>query len=147
MAELFLYLADRTEHVHSAIIPNLAKGGIVICDRFSDSTIAYQGYGRAIDLATLNKVDDVARKGIKPDLTLILDLDVETGLRRNSLISKRDRFEMEEIAFHERVRKGYLTIARQEQERVKVVNASRQIDIVWTEVKRMIHEALRKKNI
>ncbi|HDY70643.1 MAG TPA: dTMP kinase [Nitrospirae bacterium] len=142
VTELLLYFADRSEHVRKVISPALKRGDIIICDRFSDSTLAYQGFGRGIDIDMLNDLDRIARDGVKPDLTFVLDLDVRTGLGRNVLINKSDRFEMEEIAFHERVRNGYLRIAEQEPDRIRVIDALQPLDSVWEEIRVIIESYL-----
>lgn len=142
VTELLLYFADRAEHVHHLIAPALKRGELVLCDRFTDSTMAYQGFGRGLDLKMLRDIDAVARDGVWPELTILLDLDVREGLQRNSHAGKKDRIEMEEIAFHERVREGFLSIARKEPERVKVVDASRPIDAVFAEVRALMDQML-----
>ena len=123
-AELFLFLADRAQHAAEIIRPALAGGQWVICDRYADSTVAYQGYGRGMDPAFLRNASDFAAKGMIPDITLLLDLPAEEGLRRarrrNGLMGTAEsegRFEAEEMAFHQRVRSGFLEIARLEPER------------------------------
>lgn len=129
MTELFLYCADRAQHVAEVIKPALAAGRIVLCDRFSDSTIAYQGYGRGLDLEALRATDARARDGVAPDLTFLLDCPVELGLgraRQRSAVG--DRFEREAVAFHERVRAGFLTLAEAEAARFRVLDASAPID-------------------
>ncbi|MCL5422238.1 MAG: dTMP kinase [Nitrospirae bacterium] len=124
LTELLLYNASRCQHIHELILPSLDAGKVVITDRFSDSTLAYQGYGRGLDLNLIETLDRIVTSGLKPDLTLLLDIDVETGLRRNRGANKVDRLELEDIAFHRKVKAGYLEIARREQERIKVVDAS-----------------------
>lgn len=123
VAELLLYAAARRQHVKELILPSLAGGKVVITDRFSDSTFAYQGEGRGLDLALIEVIDAAATGGIKPHLTLLLDMDVEAGLRRNRKAEKSDRFELEAVAFHERVRKGYLKIQKAEPARVRLISA------------------------
>jgi len=142
VTELLLYFADRAEHVHRLIEPALKRGEVVLCDRFTDSTIAYQGFGRGLDLKMLKDIDAVARDGVWPELTILLDLDVRAGLQRNGRAGKRDRIELEEIGFHERVRDGFLSIARNEPGRVKVVDASRPLDAVFAEVRGLIDRVL-----
>lgn len=124
LTELLLYSASRCQHLNEVIQPALNEGKIVITDRFSDSTAAYQGYGRGIDMKLIEILDKIAAGGMKPDLTFLLDIGVETGLRRNRGANKVDRFELEEIDFHEKVRDGFLEIAGQEPKRIKVINAS-----------------------
>ncbi len=142
LTELLLYFADRAEHVHRLISPALEGGKAVVCDRFSDSTMAYQGFGRGLDLEVLKTIDALSRDGVWPDLTILLDLDVRAGLDRNSRAGKADRFELEEVAFHERVREGFLSIAGDEGERVKVVDASMPLDLVFDEVRTLIDRVL-----
>ncbi len=127
LTELLLYNASRCQHIHELILPSLEAGRTVITDRFSDSTLAYQGYGRGIDRDLIGTLDRIVTGGLKPDLTLLLDMDVETGLRRNREANKVDRLEREDIAFHRKVRAGYLDIARREPERIAVVDASGRI--------------------
>ena len=138
MAELLLYAAARKQHLSELIAPSIESGTTVITDRFSDSTMAYQGYGRGIDRALIEGLDTMVTGGLKPGLTVLLDLDVSEGLRRNKGASKVDRMELEDVEFHERVRKGFLDIARREPERLVVVDASGGVD----EVHRAIMEAV-----
>lgn len=121
LAELLLFLADRTQHVEQVIRPHLAKGGVVLCDRFRDSTVAYQGYARGFDVALLEQLNDVATLSLKPDLTLLFDLDAEVGLARQT---DKDRLDLEPLEFHQKVREGFLEIMKKEPERVIRVDAS-----------------------
>lgn len=128
-AELLLVLADRAQHVREKLKPALAAGEIVLSDRYSDSTVAYQGYGRGLDLKLLDELNRLASDGARPDLTLVLDLAVETGLERTRArvrgdVRGPDRFEGEQVEFHRRVRDGFLTIARDEPDRVKTIDAT-----------------------
>ena len=124
LTELLLYNAARAQHIEEVILPALNRGAVVITDRFTDSTFAYQGYGRGIDPDLLESIDRIATNGLRPDMTMLLDLDVETGLKRNRRINKTDRLELEDVEFHERVRKGYHELAAKEPERIKVLDAS-----------------------
>ena len=131
LGELFLYEADRVQHVAQVVKPALEKGMIVICDRFFDATLAYQGYARNLDLRTVKALNRLASLDITPDLTLLFDCPVESGLSRASerIGRKRpalreDRFERESPAFHQRVREAYLEIARSEPDRVHLIDAS-----------------------
>lgn len=125
LAELFLYCADRAQHVAEVIRPALAAGQVVVCDRFSDSTVAYQGYGRGLDLAVVRALDAQARAGLVPGLTFVLDCPVEVGLRRaGARTPAGDRFERETLAFHERVRAGFAALAREAPERMVVVDST-----------------------
>lgn len=130
-AELFLYLADRAQHVAQVVRPALESGAMVLCDRFADSTVAYQGFGRGMDTELLHQLNAVAVNGIWPELTILLDLAPETGLARavarNSSEGKTNaegRFEAESLAFHGRVRQGFLDLAAQSPERIRIVDAS-----------------------
>ncbi len=142
ITELFLYFADRSEHVERLIKPSLEEGKVVVCDRFSDSTIAYQGYGRGLDLEEIITLDRIARGGLEPNLTILLDMDVSAGLERNRRADKFDRFEAEELDFHRRVRDGYLEIARKNPERIKVVDAGRGEQEVWEEIRAIVTDLI-----
>jgi dTMP kinase len=134
-AELFLFAADRAEHVRTVIAPALDSGRVVLCDRFADSTTAYQGYGRGLDLATVETVNKAATGGLTPDLTLLLDVPVAEGLRRARALEADaaklpDAMGAESLAFHERVREGFLAIARANPGRVTVLDAGQPLDSV-----------------
>jgi dTMP kinase len=142
LTELLLYSASRCQHIHQLILPSLEAGKVVITDRFSDSTLAYQGYGRGIDPDLIETLDRLVTGGLKPDLTLLLDIDVETGLKRNKGANKVDRLELEDVAFHRKVRAGYLEIARREPGRIKVVDASGDIDEIKGKIARVVDACL-----
>ncbi len=135
--ELFLFLASRSQLVKQVIRPALKSGKVVICDRFSASTIAYQGHGRGIDLSLLESLDDFVTEGVKPDLVLLMDLEAEEGLIRKK--RKWDSFEREEFGFHQRVREGYLKMAAADPERWVVIDASlpefRIAELTWERVR------------
>ncbi len=142
-AELLLYFASRAQNVEQVIRPALAEGRIVLCDRFSDSTMAYQGCGRGIDTGVLRDLDRIACQNLKPDVTLLIDIDLETSLmrarRRNERVGMSEsRIDEESAAFHERVRKGYLALAEAEPGRIVVIDGRASI----AEVERRIREAL-----
>ena len=143
LTELLLYYASRAQHVREVIYPAILDNRIVITDRFSDSTVAYQGYARGIDLKLLSRLNEIVNPDLKPFLTFMLDLDVEEGLKRNRKASKEDRFELETVEFHNRVRKGFLQIASEEPERVKVIDASRNPDEISEEIIKTIEEQWR----
>ena len=126
-AEIFLFLADRSQHGVEVIRPALAQGKVVLCDRYADSTVAYQGHARDFDLAQLRAWNDLATGGLKPDLTLLFDLDPEIGLAR---IAHKDRLDSEPLAFHIRVREGFLVEAALEPQRWLVLDASRAPEVV-----------------
>jgi dTMP kinase len=127
-AELFLYEASRAQLVAEVIRPALARGQTVLCDRFTDSTVAYQGYGRGLDLGLIRRLNEVAAAGLVPDCTFLLDADPGVGLARVRLRTPADRMEGEVAAFHQRVREGFLAIARSEPDRVVVLDATRPAD-------------------
>jgi dTMP kinase len=140
LTELLLYEASRCQHVAAVIEPALVSGKCVICDRFYDASTAYQGYGRGLGAGTVTDLNLVATGGRKPDVTIVLDLPVEEGLKR--LGRNLDRIEAEDVEFHERVRQGYLEIARQEPERVKVVDATGSIQQTFAKVRVVIEGLL-----
>lgn len=145
--ELLLYNAARAQHLAEVILPALAAGSVVVTDRFSDSTVAYQGYARGIDRALIRSLDAVATGGMKPDLTLLFDLDVETGLMRNRAANKVDRLELEAVEFHRKVRQGYHEIARAEPERVLLVDAAQPPETVAEQVWEIVQQQIRNPNI
>ncbi len=138
-AELFLYEACRAELVSKVIKPALSAGKVVISDRFFDSTLAYQGFGRGLDRTAIKRLNSIAAEGLVPDMTFLLDCKVEDGLERafsriaSSRGAREDRFEREEIGFHRRVREGFLKIAKRER-RIKVIDASAEISTVHKEI-------------
>ena len=141
LAELVLFNASRAQLVTEVIKPSLKSGKVVICDRYTDSTIAYQGYGRGLDLETVRMLNNIATQGLKPDLTVLLDISAEEGLARKEA-KKQDRFEQEELAFHHRVRQGYLKLAANEPERWLVIDATQSkqkiVSIIWQRVSQLL---------
>ena len=141
LAELMLFNVSRAQLVEEVIRPSLKSGLVVICDRYADSTTAYQSYGRGLDLSIVRAVNEAAIQGIQPDLTVLLDMPVEAGLARKK-DKKPDRFEKEALAFHRRVRQGYLELARAEPERWLVVDAEKSkeeiADLIWDRVKKLL---------
>jgi dTMP kinase len=143
LAELLLYCADRAQHVAEVIRPALAAGKVVVTDRFSDSTIAYQGYARGLDLDVLRALDARARDGVAPGLTLLLDCPVDVGLARTrGRADAPDRFERETVSFHERVRQGFLTLAAAEPGRFRVLDSTQPMDHVRTAVIEAVEQRL-----
>lgn len=136
VCESFLFLADRAQHVDCIIKPALEEGTIVLCDRHTDSTVAYQGYGRGLDLEQIYRLNKIATSGLKPDLTIVLDVDVETSQKRVG--SEKDRMESAGIEFFERVRNGFLEIAKQEPERVKVVDSTQSIQDIHKQILELV---------
>jgi dTMP kinase len=141
-AELLVFAADRAQHVDELIRPALARGSVVICDRFADSTIAYQGYGRGIPLDLVHQSVALATRGLRPDLTLLLDLPPEVGMARRLGEREPDQFEREALAFHARVREGFLALAAAEPDRFVVIDGSRPpreiAQAVWETVARRL---------
>ena len=126
--ELLLYLADRSEHIAKLIRPALARGAVVIADRFSDSTLAYQAFGRGLDLMKVRQIDAFARDGLMPTRTFLLDLPVEEGLARARQVGPADRLELEKVEFHKRVRDGFHQLAAEDAARMKIFDARAPIE-------------------
>jgi dTMP kinase len=144
-AELLLVLADRAQHVRETLRPALETGQIVISDRYSDSTIAYQGYGRGLDLKLVRELNRLASNGITPDLTIVLDCPPETGLARTKLRADSaarapDRFEGEKLEFHRRIRDGFRAVAGDEPSRVVLLDSTQKTDIVSAHILHLVLE-------
>lgn len=140
--EILLFQASRAQLVEQVIRPHLAKGGIVLSDRYADSTLAYQGYGHQTDIEALRVLVAFATGGLKPDLTILLDVDVEIGLRRKELKGEWNRLDAYDLAFHQRVRMGYLQLMRDEPDRWVMVDASQSPKQVQNEMRRVVDERL-----
>ena len=134
--ESFLFLADRAQHVDCIIKPALQEGTIVLCDRHTDSTVAYQGYGRGLDIEEIKKLNALATGGLKPDLTIVFDVDIETSQARVG--KNKDRMESAGVEFFKKVREGFLEIAKEESGRVKVINSSDTIENIHKKVVELI---------
>jgi dTMP kinase len=148
LSETFLYLADRFQHVEEVIRPQLEQGNVVLCDRYHDSTVAYQGYARKIPLALLQNIWSQSGNALEPDLTLLFDLDPEIGIQRSMQKLRNanldeSRFETEMLAFHADVREGFLAIARTNPDRVVVLNANDSVQAVQEQVVRVIQTRLK----
>jgi dTMP kinase len=148
-AELFLYAADRIQHIEQLILPALNEGKIVVTDRFVDSTTVYQGYARGLDLKLVEKINELVLDGLKPDLTILLDLPPIVGLARvrdQLQFGERDesesRFEQEELLFHKKIREGFITLAQKEMRRFHIIDADRDPDDVKKDVLRVLQRAL-----
>ncbi len=142
-AELFLFLADRAQHVEAEIRPALEKGLVVICDRYADSTVVYQGYARGMDLKLLRELNDLATGSLVPDLTILVDLEPEDGLRR---IQDKDRLDSEPIDFHRKVRNGFLEEASLFSGRYRIVNGKQPPGEVVRQAASLVLSALRSKS-
>lgn len=123
--ELLLYAADRAQHVEGLLVPQLASGALILCDRYTDSTIAYQGYGRGLDRALIDQLNHIATGGLQSDLTLWLDVNVEVGLARAQQRGARDRIEQATLAFHQRVQQGFAQLAQDHPQRIVRIDANR----------------------
>ena len=153
MAEILLLFAARTMHIEKLLKPALAEGKVIVCDRFTDSTIAYQGYGRGVDIDKIREIEKLSIGDFKPDLTFILDIDVKTGLERsNKRLAEdsdddktEDRFERLDVSFHEKLREGFLDIARKEEERCYILNATQSIEDLAEEIRNIALSKLQGK--
>jgi len=141
-AELLAFTIARAQLVDEYILPNLRNDNVIVCNRFADSTVAYQGYGRGLDLKLVQMANEIATQGLKPNLTILLDLEPEEGLARKYGIEERDRFEEQVLAFHQRIREGYLKLATNEPERWLVIDATQPkekiTEIVWRRVSQLL---------
>lgn len=140
--ELLLMFAARAEHLDKVIRPALERGDWVLCDRFTDATYAYQGYGRGLSLERIAELEQLVQGGLRPDLTLLLDVPVEIGMERAGNRSDPDRFEQENLAFFERIRQGYLSRARAEPERFAVIDAGLALEAVQAGIQAALNRLL-----
>ena len=138
--ESFLFLADRAQHIDFIVNPAIESKKIVLCDRHTDSTVAYQGYGRELPIDRIKELNNIAVNGRKPDLTIIFDIDVETSMKRVG--ENKDRMESSGIAFFNRVRNGYLKIAQEEPNRVKIIDSKGTIEQIQCQVTEIVDELL-----
>ena len=136
--EILLFQASRAQLVEQVIRPHLKSGGIVLSDRYADSTLAYQGYGHQVDLEKLKTIIEFATGGLKPNLTVLLDVDVEEGLQRRARGGEWNRLDAYDLAFHQRVRQGYHKLVQAEPERWKVVNAGQPPDLVQAAIRQLV---------
>ncbi len=143
--EILLFQASRAQLVEQVIRPHLEKGGIVLSDRYADSTLAYQGYGHQLDIEPLEVLVSFATGGLKPDLTILLDVDVETGLRRKELKGEWNRLDAYNLDFHHRVRQGYQQLVQAEPERWVVIDASQAPGRVQEEMRRVVTSRLKRE--
>jgi len=145
-AELLLFEADRAQHVEEMIKPAIEEGKIVLCDRFNTATFAYQGYGLGMDMGLIRNVDETACAGLVPDLTVLLDIDVETGLMRAGKTSSADRMEKRSKEFHSKVRAGYLSLAEESGGRIKVIKVVDGVDKTYEQVKKVVYNFITANN-
>ena len=139
--ESFLFLADRAQNIDIIVTPAIQQGKIVLCDRHTDSSVAYQGYGRGLDIDQINTLNNLATNNKKPDLTLVFDVDIETSMKRVG--NEKDRMESAGKDFFNRVRNGYLELAKQEPDRIKVINSTKSIEEVQQDVLQVIESYLK----
>jgi len=142
--EILLFLASRSQLVAQEILPRLEKGQLVLCDRYRDSTLAYQGYGHGVDLTLLRTLNSFATQELKPDLTFLLAVDAETGLQRRATEGGWNRLDAYQLAFHQRVSAGYNELARSEPARWVVMDANRPAERVQNEIRTVVLEHLKK---
>ena len=145
LTETLLFVAARAELVASVIAPALARGDAVLCDRFGDSTLAYQGFGRGVDLATIERLNTIATRGLRPQLTVLLDLPVEEGLTRTRGAGQADRFGRESLAFHRRVRRGYRTLAAREPQLWLMIDGRQDLKVITEKIWRRIEVLLGRR--
>jgi len=141
MCELFLYLADRAQHVDEVIIPALNSNKVVICDRYIDSTIAYQGYARGLNIEEIINLNNLATNFLLPNLTLLFDIDAESSIKR--LGSKKDRLESETLIFYQKVRDGYLALAKKHPQRIKIIDARQNIEEIYKNTLNIINAVIK----
>ena len=152
LTELLLYTADRAQHIKEYILPLLSDGKIVLCDRYYDATMAYQGFARGLNIGLIEKIHKLLFENLKPDITLLLDLPPEIGLERawkqinnGNRVSQETRFEEERLSFHKRVRAGYLELSRLEPERFRVIDASKDAHEIREEIIKILDAEINRR--
>ncbi len=141
-AELFLYAADRAQHVEEMLLPQLTRGAIVLCDRYTDSTIAYQGYGRGLNLSLIDQLNQIATNGLQSDLTLWLDIDPAVGLARKQQQKEITRMEQADLTFHQRVQEGFTALAKAHPTRIARIDASLSQEAVQEQIRMIVEKRL-----
>ena len=147
LSELLVFMAMRAQHIDELILPALEEGTIVLCDRFTDASYAYQGYGRGIDLNVIERLNTLVVKGIKPDLTILLDCPVEKGLTRKAQSASMDRFEKEELSFHRKIKKGYEKLVKQDPKRFFVIDGTLDINTIHKTIRKKVEDLLNHHGI
>jgi len=148
LSELLIFMAVRSQHMEEVITPALARGAVVVCDRFVDATYAYQGYGRGVDLGIIATLNRLVTKGVTPNLTILLDCEVDVGLERKLVRNPQlDRFEQEEAAFHEQVKRGYLKLVEEDEKRFYVINGKRDIETTHIAIRDRVERLLESHGV
>ena len=147
LAELLVFMAMRAQHVEELVFPALKKGAIVLCDRFTDASYAYQGYGRGVDLTVIETLNNLVTKGIRPDLTIFLDCPVQKGLTRKARSVTMDRFEKEEISFHRRIKKGYEKLIKENPKRFFLVDGTLDVNTIQKTIRKKVEGLLKHHGI
>ena len=148
LSELLIFMAVRSQHMEEVITPALARGAVVVCDRFVDATYAYQGYGRGVDLGIIATLNRLVTKGVTPNLTILLDCEVDVGLARKLVHNPRlDRFEQEEAAFHEQIKRGYLKLVEEDEKRFYVINGKRDIEATHIAIRDRVERLLESHGV
>ncbi|OPY72612.1 MAG: Thymidylate kinase [Syntrophorhabdus sp. PtaU1.Bin058] len=146
LSELLVFMAMRAQHVEELILPALKDGKVVLCDRFVDASYAYQGYGRGIDLGIIETLNRFVTKGVRPNLTILLDCPVKKGLQRKAA-NVMDRFEKENIAFHQRIKNAYLKLAGEEPKRFLIVDGKKRVEDIETIIRKKVENLLKNYGI
>lgn len=147
LTELLVFLASRAQHVEEVIRPALEEGNIVLCDRFVDASYAYQGYGRGIDLGIIETLNRLVTKGVRPNLTILLDCPVDVGLGRKSADGNLDRFEKEELSFHQKIRNAYIELAEDDPKRFVVLNARKDLAKTQEVIRERVEKLLKSHGV
>lgn len=147
LTELLVFLASRAQHVEEVIRPALEEGNVVLCDRFVDASYAYQGYGRGIDLGIIETLNRLVTKGVRPNLTILLDCPVDVGLGRKSADGNLDRFEKEELSFHQKIRNAYIELAEDDPKRFVVLNARKDLAKTQEVIREKVEKLLKNHGV
>ena len=147
LSELLVFMAMRAQHVEEVILPALQDGKVILCDRFVDATYAYQGYGRKIDLGVIETLNRLVTKGIRPNLTILMNVTAERGLRRKAAASPMDRIEEEDISFHQRVKKAYEKLAKDDPKRFFVIDGSLKVEAIHEIVRVKVRNVLKSYGV
>jgi len=147
LTELLVFLASRAQHVEEVIRPALEEGNVVLCDRFVDASYAYQGYGRGIDLGIIETLNRLVTKGVRPNLTILLDCPVDVGLGRKSADGNLDRFEKEELSFHQKIRNAYIELAEDDPKRFVMLNARKDLAKTQEVIREKVEKLLKSHGV